>query len=743
MPLIVGGVVLALGILGGACYFALSGNDQGSNTAQLDIAKKPEAPAAPAANVPAKDAPVVAANTPLDRAKKVVTDAQLLEQGRRESDAVNALDAALEQGWPTDAKKLITDAKGAILDRFKTKIADARSLVDNNNLAQARSVLADLKTRCPDNLMPGLIEVESRLNGVVAKQDAQQPPPRETPEPPRQDAPKGETPTPAPKQDTPADIGNAASEKARFALARSQVTKALAEFDVETAKKALEGDATPYQVKEIADQVDLDRKRIEAVEKLAALACEGYKKSIGEVIDLQLRVGQKLEGKLSKVENSKLGIQIGGAPTAPSVMIPLGKVALDPVFTRAESAAKDHPEWFFFGKGVLLACCGQRAKATDVLELASALPAAAQLKKQLLDNDPTLEPPASDAPIATGEKPKEGGEITFNPNDPEDPFGLKKNKKKKPKTWMDDVSGGVEWSAAWEFDTEHYHIKTNVKKEYAQRWAKILEALAKRYLAIFEFADNDFKFKKNEFDLYKSQSEFMAREKMSPNVGGFYEPWSKRLVTFQGPWEGADDATTLSIVAHEATHQFQNLVLRQMEHAPTFMIEGLATFFEGTVIRDDEVIIGRISSMRLKDLQRGIKDNTYIHMNELIHTEHRNYGGFHYAHGWGLMHWAFFGPLSGTDKKAGPSKNLICSFWKLCCTKPTTGDDFEQYVKGLGPGWNIDKLEQAWKDWVMALDIHNDPAIKAYEKRTGKHFPVEDYEETEKKDDKKDEKKNN
>src|SRR5262249_25484172 len=156
----------------------------------------------------------------------------------------------------------------------------------------------------------------------------------------------------------------------------------------------------------------------------------------------------------------------------------------------AQEAAKSAPEWFFFGKGVVLACCGQRAKATEALDIAAGIPAAVQLRKQLLADDSTLEPPASDAPNTTGEKPKDSGEITFNPNDPEDPFGLKKKKNKKPKTWMDDTSGGVEWSQAWEFETEHYHIKTNVKKEYAQRWAKILEALAKRYLAIFEFADN-------------------------------------------------------------------------------------------------------------------------------------------------------------------------------------------------------------------------------------------------------------
>src|SRR5579872_3168016 len=106
----------------------------------------------------------------------------------------------------------------------------------------------------------------------------------------------------------------------------------------------------------------------------------------------------------------------------------------------------------------------------------------------------------------------------------------------------------------------------------------------------------------------------MAHESQDGGMGGFYEPWSKRLVTLQGPWEGVDDATTLSIVAHEATHQFENLVLRQMDHAPTFMIEGLATFFEGTVVREAEVICGRISVLRVDELKRAIKSGSYVRL---------------------------------------------------------------------------------------------------------------------------------
>jgi hypothetical protein len=312
-------------------------------------------------------------------------------------------------------------------------------------------------------------------------------------------------------------------------------------------------------------------------------------------------------------------------------------------------------------------------------------------------------PPPAEPKTGTGPKPPVVSPVPVG--EPEEP--------KRARTWMDDTDGGVPWIEAYTFETPHYLVKTNVKKEYAKKWAKILEALAERYTKIFGFTGNDFKYKKNEFHLYRTQQEFMDHEHQSEYVGGFYEPWSKRVVTFQGPWKGADEATTLSIVAHEATHQFENLVLREMDHAPTFVIEGLATFFEGTIVNEEgEVIVGKISPLRLKTMQRAIKAGEYVHLADLVRTSHANYSGFHYAHGWGLIHWMMYGP------EAKKAQKLLDAYWDLCLTRPTTGDDFEVLLKAMG--YTMDKLERSWKEWILALDPANDPAMKLYEKKTGK-----------------------
>jgi hypothetical protein len=276
-----------------------------------------------------------------------------------------------------------------------------------------------------------------------------------------------------------------------------------------------------------------------------------------------------------------------------------------------------------------------------------------------------------------------------------------------PPSWTEDVSGSVPWDQAYVIETPHYVIKTNVQKKYAQRYAAFVEALARRYTQIFQFSGNDFKYKRNELFIYANQREFIYAEHQDDGVGGFYEPWSKRLVSFHGPW-GESKLSTLSVLAHEATHQFENLVVRELQNAPVFLLEGLACFFETTEVRPDgDVIVGKISVERLKSLQRAIKANEYVRLRDLIRTPHASFTGFHYGHAWALVHWLIYGP---EQKKA---QRLLDWYWETCTKRTTTPDDFERGVTGMG--YTMDKLEEAWKKWVLEMDPAKDPAQLLYE----------------------------
>ncbi|HZV02689.1 MAG TPA: DUF1570 domain-containing protein [Planctomycetota bacterium] len=631
----------------------------------------------PLAVAPAHAEPTAAAPDRTDHARTLVAEAEALERSGHEDEAVNGLDLALDYEKAFAARKLLQDARGAIVGRFKAKVDEASALAARDQCEKARAALALLRGRCPDSLVPDLVARQDEVDALIKRKKTAEPPKHED-APPREEPPVP-TPTAPVAHDRPAP-----DDREQRAQARLAVTKALADLDVALARRSL--------------MDDLDKKRATAVERLLDAAALGFRSLVGQRVELALRTGSRLGGKLTGVRDGKLELETG---TGARTLVPVSRLALDMVLERSRDLERSDPATFYFAKGLLLAATGDKAGALEALTKASELEEACTLANLVAAGDTTV--------VGTREKP--AGEPL--------PWVAKTPKKK---TWMDDTEGGVPWDQAYVYETAHYKIKTNVKPEYAKRWGRILEALAEKYISVFQFEGSDFRYKKNELDLYRNQQEFMAHESQDGGTGGFYEPWSKRLVTFQGPWEGVDDATTLSIVAHEATHQFENLVLRQMEHAPTFMIEGLATFFEGTVVREDEVICGRISVLRVDELKRAIKSGSYVRLKDLIRTPHASYSAFHYAHGWGLVHWMMFGP------EAKKAQKLLQAYWDLCCSRPATAEDFESLVRQLGTGWDMAKLEQSWKDWILGLDPANDPAIKLYEKRTGKKFPAEDVE---------------
>jgi hypothetical protein len=626
---------------------------------------------------PVEAVPASVAPDRTDRARSLVAEASALERSGHEDEAVNGLDLALDYEKAFAARKILQDARAAIVGRFKARVEEASALVARGDLARGRAALALLRGRCPDSLVPDLVARQDEVDALMKKAKTVPPPKRED-TPPRADPPAAE-PTPVAHDNKPAPDDHEQRAQARLA-----VTKALADLDVALARRSL--------------REDLDRKRATAVERLLDAAALGMRSLVGQRVELTLRTGSRLSGKLTGVRDGKLELETG---TGARTLVPVSRLALDMILERSRELEKSEPATFYFAKGLLLAATGDAAGALEALTKASELEEACTLKNLVAAGDTTV--------VGTREKP------AVEPL----PWVARTPKKK---TWMDDTEGGVPWDQAYVYETAHYKIKTNVKPEYAKRWGRILEALAEKYISVFQFDGSDFRYKKNELDLYRNQQEFMAHESQDGGTGGFYEPWSKRLVTFQGPWEGVDDATTLSIVAHEATHQFENLVLRQMDHAPTFMVEGLATFFEGTVVRDDEVICGRIAALRVDELKRAIKSGTYVRLKDLIRTPHASYTAFHYAHGWGLVHWMMFGP------EAKKAQKLLQAYWDLCCARPAGAEDFESLVRQLGAGWDMAKLEQSWKDWILGLDPANDPAIKLYEKRTGKKFPAEDVE---------------
>jgi hypothetical protein len=611
-------------------------------------------------------------------ATPVIARASALERAGEEGQAVLALDVALARTRdPAEATRL-REAREGMLSRARARLvagmAEVGRLKTQHRQAEADAALGQLLAHLPKALQKELDAAYARLTSPIAPRSNDEP--RTAPE----DDP-GKAPARA--------EALRREESERLGRAREALDRALVALDLPAARAALDraGEITD---RELALDLALDRGRCSAIERLLRSTRAAFARDVKSPVDLECRVG-RLTGKLTLFQADRLTVQSSNGSVRE---VTLAELAVDALLAAAQrGAGKDMPA-YFFGRGVLLQVNGDRTGAIDALRQAPGIAAAARLLSRLEAEEAAarVAGPAAGAPTAP-----------LAPSTPlaEPPPAPAPDPEAKPhESWLDDTSGAVDWEEARTLETDHYLIKSDIRWDYVKRYGRILEALADRYTVLFDFGGNDFQFKKNEVFIYRDQAEFRSKEGAPEDLGGQYSPRSKRLVTFHGPW-GNRRTTTLGILAHEAAHQFQNLRVRELDHAPTFLIEGLATFFESTEVKaSGEVVIGRIPEQRLAALQRDLRSGACGHLRDLIRL--KTFAASDYPPAWGLIYWLTYGP----EKKKGPQ--LLQAYWERCTVRPTTAEDFETAVADAG--YTMESLETSWKAWILALDPKKDPA---------------------------------
>ncbi len=264
--------------------------------------------------------------------------------------------------------------------------------------------------------------------------------------------------------------------------------------------------------------------------------------------------------------------------------------------------------------------------------------------------------------------------------------------------WYDDHEAPP-WAQAKVYESRYYRIKTNVKPEYAKRYMKMMDQFYVRFTEVFNLTPEDTTYK-SEVWIYASQQEFMANTGMSQGVGGFYNTGTRRVTAYHGRF--GNSGTTQEVLAHEATHQFQDKVI-PFRNAPTWIIEGFAVFFESAEYDGEKVNIGTIPQDRLSHLKRGLQSGDYIRLADLIRTSQAAFTAYHYAHAWSFIYlMIYYG-----DKKMQKRNQAVFSelFYR---TKQgyVTAEDVEELFGGRE---KFLEFEETWKEWVLDLPYDFDP----------------------------------
>jgi hypothetical protein len=304
------------------------------------------------------------------------------------------------------------------------------------------------------------------------------------------------------------------------------------------------------------------------------------------------------------------------------------------------------------------------------------------------------------APVVTREKkrpkvakPKAG---VFVPPPPANPH-------KEDVAWYKDNEAVCDFADSEVYTSKYYRIKTNVKPEYAKRYGKMLDQYFKRFISVFKAFLPNKRYSKSEIWIYASKDEFREATKMAEGVGGFYNTRSKRVTAYHGLF--GPTGNTRVVLVHEGTHQFEDLVLQgNFRNAPIWIIEGLAVFFESARYTGSDVKIGEVPADRLYGLKRGLANNSLIPLRTLIRTPQQQFGGYHYAHAWGLIYMVLY--YGKNEKIRKRCQKWFSDLFSAALDGPVSARDVEA---GVGGRAGLKELEDQWKAWIKDLPYDYDP----------------------------------
>ncbi len=259
--------------------------------------------------------------------------------------------------------------------------------------------------------------------------------------------------------------------------------------------------------------------------------------------------------------------------------------------------------------------------------------------------------------------------------------------KAERKKWIKSYKKRLGWQR--HVEAKYYIFMSNAPQEKIVYYAKLMDKMCKNYIRIFAYKEEI----KIPFlvHMYANQQEFMRKDHKGANVGGYYD--GSKIVCFLA--ESARLSTQV-VLFHEGTHQFQGIIWPNMlglTRVPggIWMVEGLATYFECAEMSGGKLATGQINKLRHGTLKQAMTTNRYTKLPELIRMVQRGYSAFHYAHGWGLVHYL----IHASKKHMKRFKEYFKEFRKEG-VKP---------VEAFGKHFPIDenKLDEDWKRYITSI----------------------------------------
>lgn len=275
--------------------------------------------------------------------------------------------------------------------------------------------------------------------------------------------------------------------------------------------------------------------------------------------------------------------------------------------------------------------------------------------------------------------------------------------KKKLDGWEKEDARGLAWENAYRTDSKYYRLTTNLPRFIVELEIKpFLDRLYENYVAVFQ---RDFGLKGKaakdrwikiyasfeDYKLHESDGE-LASTRLNP---GFIVNGDE-LVVF---YEETDPAGFYHTVFHEGAHQFFQSLLPGAD-LPTWLDEGLATYFEGcTYSRATGVLTpGFLPPERLSHARMQLREVPEGGVGSLaqrlfMDRDQANFGAEHYALAWSFLYYLVHRPDPNAAQK-------FASFLQELNGSGAKAVD-EVYAKATKE--DFAEVEAGWRDFTLAL----------------------------------------
>ncbi|MEM7235048.1 MAG: DUF1570 domain-containing protein, partial [Planctomycetota bacterium] len=268
--------------------------------------------------------------------------------------------------------------------------------------------------------------------------------------------------------------------------------------------------------------------------------------------------------------------------------------------------------------------------------------------------------------------------------------------------------------------SRHFEVHCNATEQLSRRYSRLMEIIRQKLSGMFH-SPTSRNLSRSAVFIYCNQEEFMNNDRYGQwggrGLGGYYMPSNGSITTYHGTF--GFTGTTFKVLAHEAVHYYQGLVLKgsgaSFDQLPIWLVEGMAVYFGDGSKFDAErqkITVGLIPRDRLAHIQEKMLAQRHTPVKKLVKmTRYQGFNGSHYADAWALIYFLV--------KSSKDGEKLMKNYWARGLDRRLAPRDFEELADKYYGG--LDKLEEQYISYILRLNPPSAGVIK------GDYFISDDF----------------